>query len=264
MPDYGKPSLFEYQNAIAYEEYRKPMEQWVEPKNKTVDLSKLRQVKQSWEAVSYKNLNDQFYPLTGARKKKFKNIIFPEQPTQIQDFLTDSTTFANFDQPGYYNTNNPRQTQLGHLAHLQDVTVRNILTPTGRDSYELEFTYTEQHTGDTTRLIIGGFDIARIKRASVKHHNKGLKLPMGIGLHSFYENYNTALQNPMARNPYYGLLLTPNDQWLDSHNIGIDGPLMHWDEQDPSKLHFWLLSFERHAFVGHYVIEIPDRRQISS
>ena len=52
------------------------------------------------------------------------------------------------------------------------------------------------------------------------------------------------------------VLLDENGKWLDSHTIGIDGPLLHLDENDPTLLHVWLLSFERHALVGHYTIQL--------
>jgi len=45
--------------------------------------------------------------------------------------------------------------------------------------------------------------------------------------------------------------LDDEGKWLDSHEIGIDGPLLHLSE-DGETLHVWLLSFERHALVGHY------------
>jgi len=49
-----------------------------------------------------------------------------------------------------------------------------------------------------------------------------------------------------------------NYQWLDSYKIRIAGPVMHWDEDDPNLLHVWLLSFERHAMVGHSTIDLPE------
>jgi hypothetical protein len=33
---------------------------------------------------------------------------------------------------------------------------------------------------------------------------------------------------------------------------------MHWDAEDQNVLHVYVLSFERHAFVGHYEVRIPD------
>jgi len=45
-------------------------------------------------------------------------------------------------------------------------------------------------------------------------------------------------------------------EFLDSHFVGIDGPLIHKDSKNQNILHVWLLSYERHALVGHYTIKL--------
>ena len=77
---------------------------------------------------------------------------------------------------------------------------------------------------------------------------------MGIGNHPFYEDCNSHCQLSSKENPYFGVLLDNEGNWLDSHAVGIDGPLLHLDKNNPNILHVWLLSFERHALVGHYEI----------
>ncbi len=249
--------LFEKVNGIPYEKYRKPLEKWVEPENKPIDLGILREVEKEWE-VPFKNLNDRFYPLVGARKKKYKNIIYPEEPQKINEMLTDSARFATFDQPGYYNTGNPRKTQLGKLAKPLSVKVRKTSpVPVEGNRTEIDITFLDRNGKDTTHLIIGGLDLSAIPSYMVNNHDEGFKMPMGISNHSFYESYEEARNNPVSRNPYYGLLFNGEGKWLDSHKVGIDGPLMHWDKEEPGKLHFYILSFERHAYVGHFLIDMP-------
>jgi hypothetical protein len=36
--------------------------------------------------------------------------------------------------------------------------------------------------------------------------------------------------------------------------VAVDGPVLHRDEADPGKLHLYLLSYERHSLVGHFVL----------
>ena len=79
---------------------------------------------------------------------------------------------------------------------------------------------------------------------------------MGIGNHPFYEDYASHEDQCSLTNPNFGLLLDENGKWLDSHSIGIDGPLLHLDKDDPTKLHVWILSFERHALIAHYVLNL--------
>ena len=82
---------------------------------------------------------------------------------------------------------------------------------------------------------------------------------MGFGNHPFYENYEEHQSWKLSEACYYGYLINDNDEWLDSHHIGIDGPMIHWDDKIENRLHVWLLSFERHALVGHYVIDFGVR-----
>jgi hypothetical protein len=77
---------------------------------------------------------------------------------------------------------------------------------------------------------------------------------MGLGNHPFYEDCKAHDECCSKRNPYFGVLLDSQGNWLDSHKIGIDGPLLHIDDKNENILHVWLLSFERHALVGHYEI----------
>jgi len=82
---------------------------------------------------------------------------------------------------------------------------------------------------------------------------------MGIGNHSFYESYSEHLSYKTKESPYYAILTDDDDHWLDSHKIGIDGPVLHFTDEDRTTLHVWLLSFERHALVGHYEIRIDGK-----
>ena len=80
---------------------------------------------------------------------------------------------------------------------------------------------------------------------------------MGIANHSFYVPATDFDSTSSLTNPYFSFLLDEKGNWLDSHAVGIDGPLLFRDEIEPNKVHLLILSFERHAFVGHYVFDIP-------
>ena len=95
-----------------------------------------------------------------------------------------------------------------------------------------------------------------IPTLAVEDVNKGWKNSMGFGNHTFYETYQHCLEHSSLHSEYFAMLTDEDNKWLDSHFIGIDGPLLHWDENEEGLLHLWVLAFERHAFVGHYTIKI--------
>lgn len=84
---------------------------------------------------------------------------------------------------------------------------------------------------------------------------------MGIANHPFYQTYEDALNHPSGENTFYAMLMTKDNKWLDSHKVGIDGPLMFHDKTHPERLHLYILSFERHALVGHYTIPLQSFAQ---
>jgi hypothetical protein len=50
------------------------------------------------------------------------------------------------------------------------------------------------------------------------------------------------------------VLLDPSGLWLDHHRIAVDGPVLHRDADDPGLVHLYLLSYERHTLIAHFVL----------
>ena len=157
-----------------------------------------------------------------------------------------------------YTKTQPRATQLSKFKALIKVIYAQTISSNTAKTATTEIKLLFNADGKTVQYIIGGLIIDKIPVLSTDNLHNGYQRPMGIGNHSFYSAYNDILSNSSLENPYYGLLLDENGLWLDSHTIGTDGPLLFREEGNPNKLHILLLSFERHAFVGHYVIEIPQ------
>jgi hypothetical protein len=243
--------LFEERNGLKYGNYSHELEDWIDPESKPIDFNKLRTVKTEKE-VKFENLNHQEYPLLGERKKKYINIIYPKNTTVINDFLTDSTEFATFSPPGFYNPKDPRKTKLSLLKYPNKVIYRTI----DNNTFEIEVDYLNTDSSKTTKLVISGLKKEDIPTLSTDEINKGWMNSMGFGNHTFYETYEHYLENSSKNSNYFAVLVDQNNKWLDSHFVGIDGPLLYWDKNNPNLLHLWILSFERHAFVGHYLIDI--------
>ena len=180
--------------------------------------------------------------------------MFPKDIHSINDFLTDSTVYATFSAPGCYNQAEPRKTQLHRLANLKKVEINKVKSKNTNQDELSELVLRFESEKDTTLFVVGGVDLSKFPVLTIENAKKGYQMPMGIGNYSFYSNYSILQNTNHLESPYYAFLLDENHNWLDSHKIGIDGPLMHFDKQ--GKLHIWILSFERHSFVGHYVVSI--------
>ena len=256
FPEELYAQLFEKRNNLPYEIFRKGLENWIDPESKLIDLNKLRKANGDGEA-QFEAKNNEMYPLKGERERKRKNIVYPKKVEKINDLLTDSTTFATFSVPGYYNTKDPRKTELSRLGTLQKVVKRQIINALGKPAQELELIFVSNKDQKTiTKLVIGGLEVSLIPALAEANANDGWQTSMGISNHSFYETFDFQQAHLTKNNGFYAFLLDDQNRWIDSHKVGIDGPLLHFAERDKSKLHLWILAFERHAFVGHYVIQL--------
>lgn len=248
--------LFEAKNGIPFSKYAAALEDWIDPESKVINRDLLRRVDHKIPA-GFTDASDAMYPLEGARKKKFKEIIYPAYFTSMRDLQNDSTLLATFTPPGLYNRADPRTTELGRFFQLDTIMVSALETESN-PLLEIELQFTHRDGMKRTKLVFGGLDTTLIPTLPVEKTNSGWKNSMGVGNHPFYETYEQHEKWQCSQSPYYAFLVDENDRWLDSHKIGIDGPILHFDSENPNVLHLWLLSFERHALVGHYTIDLPS------
>ncbi len=242
--------LFEKRNQIPFSVFQKSLENWIDPPSEKINLLVLRTIN-SEQNTSFQAFNDEMYPVKSEREKKKRNIIVPKAFKTMDDLLSDSTRFATFSPPGYYNEKDPRVTNLSRLGKLTKVIKRNITTALKLPALELEYVFVSNKDGKTiTRLIIGGIDTSLIPILPTEKANDGWQTSMGIANHSFNETFDYQQAHLTKNNGFYAFLLDENENWLDSHKVGIDGPMLHFDAK--GSLHLWILAFERHAFVGHY------------
>jgi hypothetical protein len=245
-------------------EYTDKLSSWNKsvPRQKPVDLKDLRTVEVEYQLPLLVK-NDTLYPIQkyDERWKKYRNIIYP-RTEKISDFLTDATCFAKFINPGIYSKVDTMRTQLGRFkfpdfeCHLRKTESTNKQK---NRTLEFEIQFLRDGPGsEMTRLVVGGIDINKIDTLDEQNANKAkFQMPMGIANHPFGQSYKN-LSNPAnsaVSSPYFAFLLDRNNVWLNSHDLGIDGVLLHFDKSNPQMLHIWLLSFERHALVGHFIVD---------
>jgi len=270
-------ALYDRKNKVAFSTHADSLVKWKDLPSATVSYEHLRYVS-GQQTVAFENLNGQLYPMIGERKKKAPNIVFPDHYQQINDFLTDSTTYATFAEPGFYTRSDPRRTRLSLLRYPSKLLVRRIKTRVGKtkDAFEIEVDFTDsadKTTPESTRpavanskartdkivakLIFGGLQMSDLPVLDSGDVHRGFQMPMGIGNHSFYETYDKMKGTHWDDISYYGVASDGNNHFIDSHELGIDGPLMFRDKADPTAIHVFVLSFERHSFVGHYKFKMP-------
>jgi hypothetical protein len=249
--------LFETKNGQAFSTYQASMEAWIDPPSEPIQLQLLRQPLAALD-IAWTDSSDAMYPLAGARQKKFKEIITPVEFATMRDLQSDATTFATFTPPGFYNRKDPRTTELGRLQQLQHAQLFQTVSKVNHDTlHELQLLFADEAGARKTQLVLGGLNLSDFPILPSAEANKGWKTSMGFANHSFYEAYATQVSQKTQQNPYYGYLATNKGRWLDSHRIGIDGPVFHFSDVNRKVLHLWLLSFERHALVGHYIFKLP-------
>ncbi|MBA3753251.1 MAG: hypothetical protein H0X01_03770 [Nitrospira sp.] len=249
---------FEQVNGLSYWSYWWSLEHWVDPSGTPIRLDKLRTVEQEWTIEATARW-DELVAVKGEQALKRKNILTPIAAT-YRDWYTQPVRFASFIPPGRYSRAHPRETELHYLAELTGAFLRQVtLTGGSQKLVEVELAFRSNKTGESTRLILGGLDMAAIPVASPEHYDRGWKVPLGIGNPSFFEAYNAVVENPTMQRTVYGFHLDAHNRWIDHHAVGVDGPLLHWDAGDPSLLHLYLLSYERHALLNHITLAIPPR-----
>ncbi|MFK7798778.1 MAG: hypothetical protein AB8E82_15110 [Aureispira sp.] len=250
-------TLFQAKNGQEFSQYQKYLENWVDPPSQPVALQLLRQPL-AVAAIAWVDSSNAMYPVAGARQKKFKEIITPEVFATMRDLQSDQTTFATFTPPGFYNKKDPRTTELGRFKELKHAQFfQTISTINGDTLCELQLLFQDSAGTRNTQLVFGGLNVQQFPVLPSTQANQGWKTSMGFANHTFYEKYAAHLTQKTNSNPYYGYLATAKGSWLDSHRIGIDGPIFHFSDSERKILHLWLLSFERHALVGHYIFKLP-------
>ena len=248
--------MFEHRNGVRFSRYAHCLEDWTDLESQVANLDVLREV--DYEvSVPLTDHNKGSFRVKGERNKKKGNVIHPAGERKIENYLVDSVRFATFSPPGVYDRSNPKIVDLSKFykpvsAHHREVQVGEGEEPLA----EIEIAFLSRDEKSYTNLIVGGLDLREIPHLDPANSHLGFQMPMGIANHSFYESHSEAIRRPSKHNPFYALLLDENGQWLDSHKAGVDGPLLHFDASRRNHLHLWLLSFERHALVGHLDIEL--------
>jgi hypothetical protein len=172
-------------------------------------------------------------------------------------YVGRNVRFAAFTKPGRYDVRKPWKNKLWRFRRFERGIFRDVTCHgTSHPLQELELLFSSGPAGERSRFFVSGFDLQAVPALPVEQYFRGLYMPMGIGLPPFFQSYEELQKNPPDKSPFFSLLLDSDDRWLDHHHIAIDGSIMHHDAFDSSQLHVYLLSYERHTLIGHFLISI--------
>ncbi|MGB3532553.1 MAG: hypothetical protein WBA13_03440 [Microcoleaceae cyanobacterium] len=257
--------VFENINSISYWKHWLRLEKWQNPAGKTLDLELLRTVITEVE-VEADFPEDERIIIAGEQTRKIRNIIAKNLITW-KDFYqkNNQVRFATFRKPGFYDPKTPWGNQYWRIGQFEKAILRDIQSQTNnQELQEIELVFSDTRNGDTNKIIVGGIDLQAIPQLPTTEYNKGLYRPIGISLTPFSQSYEELKENPPENLTYYSAILDAENRWIDNHSFGVDGVVMHRDAQNPNLLHAYLLSYERHTLISHYLIDLENRFSASA
>ena len=249
--------IFELNTGTSYSKHWYKLEHWSDPAGTPVPLEKLRKVEQE-KQIKAEFLADEPIIAYGEQVRKTRTFIAKNLVTW-KDFYEEgrSIRFASFVPPGLYKVSKPWKNEYWRLSKFDKAILRDITSPASdKPLQELELVFENKKTGDVSRLFVSGINVAALPQLEVKDYPKGLYMPMGIGIPPFYQSYEDLEQNPPYKSAYFSVLLDSKNRWINHHEVAVDGVALHRDKENPNLLHLYLLSYERHSLIGHFLITI--------
>jgi hypothetical protein len=250
-------NIFEQLNGISYWKHWFRLEHWLDPEGLTMDLTKLRTVVSEQIVKGSCDCNETVV-LDGEQVRKARTT----NAAGVRcwdDFCRrrDMIQFASFIPPGRYSVRHPWGNQYERIESFENSVVRWV-KPTGSEEslLEIELVFRDGRNGEKNRFLVSGIEWEKLPVLDQTQYSKGFYMPMGVGVPPFYQNYDKLKGHVPYEQPYFSFLLDADNRWINHHEVAIDGPVIHRDPKDPNKLHVYLLSYERHSIVGHYMVEV--------
>ncbi|MBD2356952.1 hypothetical protein H6G41_20370 [Tolypothrix sp. FACHB-123] len=248
-------NVFENNNKISYWDYWWQLEHWQEPSDAIIKSNLLRNVIDE-KAVNVTFPLDERIISSGEQSRKIRTTLTNNLITW-RDFYNNQREiqFATFLAPGFYQPAQPWNTQYWRIGKFEKGILRNV-KPVNNSVIlqEIELLFTDTKTGEKNKFAIGGFNWQELPKLPITDYAKGLSMPLGIGLPPFFQSYEDLNQKNPDKSNYFSLLLDSQNRWINHHQLGVDGTIMHLDKENPNILHLYLLSYERNTLIAHFLV----------
>lgn len=246
--------IFEKNTGLSYLRHWYYLEHWVDPENTLINLNKLRKVTSSQNIELQVNFKEQAIA-RGEQINRKKNIIANKPIQSFADYYKNPVKFSTFLPPGIYRKDKPWSNEYWRIDNPVGAVLHNIVSPAfpSKVLQEIVINYMDKK-GKQYRFYLSGFDINQLPRLEITHYNRGNLYLMGIGTPPLKQSYTQLVRYPPDKSPVFSVLLDSHGKWINHHDVGIDGSIIFLDKNHPNHLHFYLVSYERHAVIAHYVL----------
>ncbi|MDJ1178913.1 hypothetical protein PJF56_08565 [Roseofilum sp. BLCC_M91] len=250
-------------NGVAYWNHAPSIEPW--PgfdfySGMPFNLDSLRTVKRRY-LIDAQDLNNENIFAINEQLSKAKLMVFNQPLDSVktwEDLRQANPKFQTFVPPGIYHPDRLWTTDYSQIAHLQSATAKTIESPLADEKLlELELILKSQ-SGKIRKFVVSGLDWHQIPQVSTDRYDRGLYIPIGFAP-KFTENYQQLKQNLPHQSPLFSVMLDGYNLAMNyRQDIGLNGLVVHRDIQNPHKLHFYFMSYERITLVSHYVLDLTQ------
>ena len=249
-------TVFERNTGLEYWRHWYYLEHWFDPAGTVMALDKLREVTAEREVPARFDAAERV--IAGGEQVRKRRTTVAENVVTWGNFSDGhKVRFASFIPPGRYDNGTPWKNEYRRMREFDKAILRDIKSPgSEKPLKELELVFSSPNRPGVCRFLVSGFDPDVLPQLPIDNYREGLYMPMGIGTPPFYQGYDALQKNPPHQSPYVSLLLDADNKWIDHHSFAIDGPVLHRDEKDASKLHVYLLSYERHTLIAHIEVTV--------
>ncbi|WP_133139285.1 hypothetical protein [Legionella genomosp. 1] len=247
--------VFEKNTGLAYRNHWYYLEHWFDPEGSVVDVNKLREVTRSYPVKLGSNFTEPA-AFDGEQVNKKKNVIVDHDIHHFNDYYRNKVKFSTFLPPGIYRKDKPWGNEYQLIANPTSATFNEIKTPDGIKKQEVVIHY--QSKDRAYSFFLSGFDTHQLPRLDKQNYAKGNLYLMGIGTAPLKQRYSDLMSTPPESRSEFSVFLNDRNEWINHHDMAIDGAILFLDKKDPDLLHIYLVSYERHAVVAHYSIKLPN------